>query len=87
MGRLDGKVVFLTGAGSGIGRAGAQLFAQEGAKVVVADISRAGGEETVRLVKEAGGEALYILIFFRLLLSRIAAGEGWGKGPRIPAAP
>jgi NAD(P)-dependent dehydrogenase (short-subunit alcohol dehydrogenase family) len=60
MGRLDGKVVFLTGAGSGIGRAGAQLFAREGARVVVADISRAGGEETVRLVKAAGGEALYI---------------------------
>jgi len=60
MGRVDGKVVFLTGAGSGIGRAGAQLFAREGAKVVVADISREGGAETVRLIKAAGGEALYV---------------------------
>ena len=52
MGVLDGKVAFITGAGSGIGRAGAIRFAREGAKVVVAEISREGGEKTVALVRE-----------------------------------
>lgn len=60
MGRLDGKVAFITGAGSGIGRAGAIRFAREGAQVVVAEISREGGEHTVALVREAGGEASFI---------------------------
>jgi NAD(P)-dependent dehydrogenase (short-subunit alcohol dehydrogenase family) len=60
MDRLRGKVAFITGSGSGIGRAAAVLFAREGARVAVADLSRAGGEETVRMVGEGGGEAAYV---------------------------
>jgi len=59
MNRLQGKTALITGAGSGIGRATAILFAAEGAKVAVNDISVEGGHETVRLIKEAKGEATF----------------------------
>src|SRR5712692_10248080 len=59
-GRVDGKVVLVTGGGSGIGRATALTFAREGAKVVVADVVVEGGEETVRLIKAAGGDAVFV---------------------------
>jgi NAD(P)-dependent dehydrogenase (short-subunit alcohol dehydrogenase family) len=55
-GRLEGKVAVLTGAGSGIGRAAALLFAREGAKLVLGDRSEAV-HETARLIQESGGSA------------------------------
>lgn len=58
--RLQDKVVIITGAGSGMGRAGATLFAAEGAKVVVADIDKAGADQTVKEVIAAGGEAIAV---------------------------
>src|SRR5690348_11481001 len=57
---VENKVALITGAGSGIGRASALAFAREGAKVVVADMSAEAGEETVRLIEEAGGEAMFV---------------------------
>ena len=57
---LKNKVALVTGGSSGIGRATALACAREGAKVAVADIVVAGGEETVQLVKDAGGEAIFI---------------------------
>lgn len=59
-GRLQDRVALITGAASGIGRATALAFAKEGAKVVVDDINAEGGEETVRMIKEAGGEAIFV---------------------------
>lgn len=58
--RLKGKVAIITAAGSGAGRAGALIFAREGAKVVVGDISSQGGQDTVSMVKKAGGEAIFV---------------------------
>jgi len=55
-----GKVALVTGAGSGIGRAGAELFAARGAKVAVTDIRAEPGRETVARIEEAGGTAIFI---------------------------
>jgi NAD(P)-dependent dehydrogenase (short-subunit alcohol dehydrogenase family) len=59
LGTLNGKVALVTGAARGLGRACAQIFGREGARVVVVDLQRDGGEETVSLIKAAGGEAMF----------------------------
>lgn len=60
MKQLNEKVAIVTGGGSGFGRAMSELYAKEGAKVVVSDISVESGEETVRLITEAGGDAIFV---------------------------
>ena len=97
---LSGKVALVTGGGSGIGRATGLTFAREGAKVVIADVAVEGGEESVRMIEDVGGEA----IFVRADVSKAAdvevlvkkAVEAYGrldcahnnaatrKGPRVP---
>ena len=59
-GLLKDKVALVTGAGSGIGKAAALLFAEEGAKVTVSDVDVENGEKTVQEIKTAGGEAMFI---------------------------
>jgi len=60
MGELDGKVAIVTGAGSGIGRAIAERYAAEGAKVVLSDISEKGGNESLKLIKAKGAQAIFV---------------------------
>lgn len=60
MTRLDGRVALVTGAASGQGRAAACLFAESGARIVVADVNDAGSKETVEMVERAGGEAVAV---------------------------
>ncbi len=60
--KLKEKVAIITGGASGTGRAGALMFAREGARVVIGDIDPAGGEETVHLVSKAGGKASFLRV-------------------------
>lgn len=61
MGRLDGKVAIITGSTSGMGRASAELFAKEGAKVVVVGRNEGRANEVVDTIKAEGGEAIYVI--------------------------
>jgi NAD(P)-dependent dehydrogenase (short-subunit alcohol dehydrogenase family) len=61
MSRLAGKVALITGAGMGMGREAALLFAEHGARIIVADINREAAHETVELVQKAGGEAVAVI--------------------------
>jgi NAD(P)-dependent dehydrogenase (short-subunit alcohol dehydrogenase family) len=58
--RLENKVALITGAGSGIGRETALLFAQEGARIVAVDVNDAAGENVVAEIQSAGGAATYV---------------------------
>jgi NAD(P)-dependent dehydrogenase (short-subunit alcohol dehydrogenase family) len=58
--RLKGKVVLITGSGMGMGRAASLLFAEEGARIVVADIDAKAAQQTVALVEKAGGQAVAV---------------------------
>jgi NAD(P)-dependent dehydrogenase (short-subunit alcohol dehydrogenase family) len=59
-GRVEGKVALVTGGASGIGRATALTFAREGAKLIIADMHEDGGRQTVHMITEQGGEAIFV---------------------------
>jgi NAD(P)-dependent dehydrogenase (short-subunit alcohol dehydrogenase family) len=59
-GRVDGKVALVTGGASGIGRATALTFAREGVKLIIADLNDEGGQQTVHMITEQGGDAIFV---------------------------
>lgn len=60
MNEFNGRVAIVTGASSGIGRTSALFYARDGARVVVSDVNKDGGQETVQLIQAAGGEAIFV---------------------------
>jgi NAD(P)-dependent dehydrogenase (short-subunit alcohol dehydrogenase family) len=61
-GQLTGKVALVTGGASGIGRATALTFAREGAKLIIADMNEDGGHQTVHMIRENGGDAIFVQV-------------------------
>src|SRR5205814_8081160 len=59
-GRVEGKVALITGGASGIGKATTLTFAREGAKLVIADRHEEGGQQTVHMITEQGGDAIFV---------------------------
>ncbi len=59
-GIMENKVVIITGAASGIGRATAQIYAREGARVIIADVNEKGGEETLGMINKQGHQGLFV---------------------------
>ena len=80
MGRLDGKVALITGAGSGMGRVAAELFAREGARVVVADVVDDGGRRGRSTRSRAAGGEADVRACRRLASAERLRGDG--RGPR-----
>lgn len=60
MALFEGKAALVTGAASGIGREVAKAYAQEGAKIIVADVEPIGGQETVDIIETGGGQAMFV---------------------------
>ena len=81
--RLNGKVAFITGAGSGIAKAAARLFAREGARVAIAEIDEERGRATEALVRESGGEVCFMKTDVRdeasVRQSVALTAERWGR--------
>ena len=81
-GRVEGKVALVTGGASGIGRATALTFAREGAKLVIADTNDEGGHQTMHMITENGGEAIFVktdvsqVIEVQALISKAVATYG-----------
>jgi NAD(P)-dependent dehydrogenase (short-subunit alcohol dehydrogenase family) len=61
-GHVEGKVALVTGGASGIGRATALAFAREGAKLIIADMNADGGQQSVHMITENGGEATFVQV-------------------------
>ena len=85
---IEGKVAVVTGAGGGIGEAYARGFAANGAKIVVAELDKEGGERVAEAIRSDGGEAQFVQSLFQLALGGgdLAIQLGGGLGGRLVLA-